>query len=80
MNETGHSSVLVVGVDVSRDEVVTPFSGCGSGGLLIEVFETVVDIDELSSAKQSENIRTRETISKINAKVEKFLSVLIAYD
>jgi hypothetical protein len=44
------------------------------------LLETVVDIDELSSAKPSERVRTKEKINNSIKRNKKFLSVLMMYD
>jgi hypothetical protein len=48
--------------------------------LFIALLETGVDIDELSSVKPSEGVRTREKINNSIEKNEKFLKVLMMYD
>ena len=80
MSETGHSSVLVVAVDTSGDDVVTLFSEFGSFVLFTALFETVVEMDELSSVQASEGAKTRETINNSIEKNEKFLNILMVYD
>lgn len=69
---------MVVGVDVSVDEVVMTFSGFGSWAVCKALSVRVVDMDEPSSVNTSEGVRIRKTINNVIEIIEKFFRALMA--